>query len=206
MCRPTWSPARSPSGRSYSPCVPNELQFFLEWLPAPPARVLEVGCGNGELARALAQTYDVTAIDPVAPEGPIFRRERIEEHEGGPYDAIVASSSLHHVHDLQAVAAQLASLAPVLLLSEFAWERLDPQGAAWLGQYMPTDGWVAAHAHHHTGAALRETLAGVYEERAYVEVPYLYRFAAVPAEAELAALAAGDVQPIGFFYAGVSSR
>jgi 2-polyprenyl-3-methyl-5-hydroxy-6-metoxy-1,4-benzoquinol methylase len=181
-----------------------ELEFFLAHLPQPPARVLEVGCGDGTLARALAETYEVTAIDPAAPEGAIFRRERIEDHTGGPYDAIVASSSLHHVHDLDAVVAQLASLAPLLLLSEFAWERLDARGAAWLAQYMETDRWDAAHAHHHTGAALREALARMFDERAYVEVPYLYRFASVPAEAEQAALAAGEVQQLGFFYAGVS--
>jgi SAM-dependent methyltransferase len=179
-----------------------ELEFFLAHLPQPPARVLEVGCGDGTLARALAETYEVTAIDPVAPEGAIFRRERIEDHDGGPYDAIVASSSLHHVHDLDSVVAQLASLAPLLLLSEFAWERLDAQGAAWLSQYLQTDGWEAAHAHHHTGGALRAALARAFDERAYIEVPYLYRFAAVPAEAERAALAVGEVKPIGFFYAG----
>jgi SAM-dependent methyltransferase len=48
-------------------------------LPRPLARVLEVGCGRGELARKLAADgYEVLAIDPRAPEGPIFRRTTLE--------------------------------------------------------------------------------------------------------------------------------
>jgi len=36
-------------------------------LPPPPARVLEVGAGSGELAAALREAgYDVVAIDPAA--------------------------------------------------------------------------------------------------------------------------------------------
>jgi SAM-dependent methyltransferase len=44
------------------------LAFVRAALPPPPARVLEVGAGNGELAAALARAgYDVVAIDPAAP-------------------------------------------------------------------------------------------------------------------------------------------
>src|SRR5918998_551621 len=82
--------------------VPALKEFVLSQLAAPPARVLEVGCGEGELARAMAgEGYEVVAIDPDAPEGPIFRRTTIEEFDDpGPFDAVVASRSLHHVHDL----------------------------------------------------------------------------------------------------------
>ena len=55
-------------------------EFVLGQVGDPPGRVLEVGCGAGELAQALARAgHFVTAIDPRAPEGPIFRRVRIEE-------------------------------------------------------------------------------------------------------------------------------
>src|SRR5215211_7732235 len=73
--------------------------FVLAHLPAPPARVLEVGCGEGELARALDERgYDVTAIDPAAPAGPIFRRIKLEELEDDArFDAVVASCAFHHM-------------------------------------------------------------------------------------------------------------
>ena len=38
--------------------------FVRSWLPAPPARVLEIGCGDGELAPALAEEgWQVSAVD-----------------------------------------------------------------------------------------------------------------------------------------------
>ena len=42
-------------------------------LPPTPASVLEIGCGEGELARAVARLgYEIIAIDPQAPDGEIF--------------------------------------------------------------------------------------------------------------------------------------
>ena len=86
--------------------------FVLSHLAPPVARVLEVGCGQGQLALALdALGYDVVAVDPVAPEGPIFRRIQIEELvEPQPFDAAVASYSLHHVVDLNRVLDKLCAL------------------------------------------------------------------------------------------------
>ena len=77
-------------------------EFVLDQVGLPPTQVLEVGCGEGELAHALARAdHSVTAIDPRAPEGPIFRRVGIEEFsDPGPFDYVVASLSLHHVEDL----------------------------------------------------------------------------------------------------------
>src|SRR5215208_3442359 len=51
-------------------------QFVLRYLPPPPARVLEIGCGPvGDLTYAIAAAgYETAAVDPVAPEGPLFRR------------------------------------------------------------------------------------------------------------------------------------
>ena len=82
-------------------------EFVLGQIGDPPARVLEVGCGAGELAQALARAgHSVTAIDPRAPEGPSFRRVRIEEFSApGPFDYVVASQSLHHVDELSSPSA-----------------------------------------------------------------------------------------------------
>ena len=92
-------------------------------LPPSPARVLEVGCGAGDLARALsAEGYSVLAIDPDAPEEPIFRRTTIEAlDDPGPFDAVVASLSLHHVEDLGGVLDKLLRLLEgPLILNEHA--------------------------------------------------------------------------------------
>ena len=78
-------------------------EFLRAQLPQPPARVLEVGCGQGELTTALAvEGYDVLGIDPLAPPGDRFRRVRLEDigPEDGPFDAVVAAHVFHHVRDL----------------------------------------------------------------------------------------------------------
>ena len=74
--------------------------------------MLEVGCGQGQLALALdALGYDVVAVDPVAPERPMFRRIEIEELvDPQPFDAALASYSLHHVVDLERVLDKLRVL------------------------------------------------------------------------------------------------
>ena len=111
-------------------------EFVLGQIGDPPARVLEVGCGKGELAQALARAdYSMTAIDPRAPEGPIFRRVGIEDFsDPEPFDHVVASLSLHHVEDLgRALDKVVDSLRPggTLVVVEFAWERIDEATAEW---------------------------------------------------------------------------
>src|ERR687894_2791494 len=87
-------------------------EFVLGQIGNPPARVLEVGCGKGELALAMARAgHSVTAIDPRAPEGPIFRRTRIEEFtDPAQFDHVVASLALHHVEDLGMALGNIANL------------------------------------------------------------------------------------------------
>jgi 2-polyprenyl-3-methyl-5-hydroxy-6-metoxy-1,4-benzoquinol methylase len=46
------------------------IAFALTALEGSPRRVLEIGCGEGELATALAAAgHEVVAIDPEAPTG-----------------------------------------------------------------------------------------------------------------------------------------
>ena len=117
-------------------------EFVLGQIGEPPARVLEVGCGEGELARALARVgHSVTAIDPWAPEGPIFRRARIEEFsDPEPFDHVVASLSLHHVEDLRMALSNIADLlraGGTLVMVEFAWDRIDEATAEWVLERLP---------------------------------------------------------------------
>ena len=191
------------------------FDFVRAELPEPPARVLEVGCGDGELARALdAAGYRVLAIDPVAPDGPIFERTTIEDlRDAGPFDAAVASRSLHHVHDLDAVLAKLAGLAPLLVLHEFAWDRLDDATARWYDEQRgrspdpppSASEWRSRHAHLHGFDALRSGLRRHFEERAFAFVPYLYRYLHLPElePLEREAIERGEILALAFTYVGV---
>jgi SAM-dependent methyltransferase len=159
------------------------IEFVLSQLPPTPARVLEVGCGEGEVALALAEHgYEVVAIDPKAPEGPIFRRATIEAFEDpGPFDAVFASRSLHHVHDLSGVLDKLLRLIRgPLILNEFAWDRREPM----------TPEWEEEHAGLHGYGTMRPELDARFEERLFEWRPYT-------ADGE-------DVPGLGFRYVGVA--
>ena len=161
------------------------IEFVLSQLPQPPARVLEVGCGKGEVALALVERgYEVVALDPEAPEGEIFRRTTIEAfEEPGSFDALFASRSLHHVHDLGGVLDKLMRLSRgPLILNEFAWDRLEPM----------TPEWEAEHEGLHGYGAMRAELDVRFDERFFEWRPYL-------ADGR-------DVPGLGFRYAGVPRR
>jgi SAM-dependent methyltransferase len=85
--------------------------------------------------------HSVTAIDPRAPEGPIFRRVRIEElPDPGPFDHVVASLSLHHVEDIGRVLDKIADLlraGGTLVVVEFAWDRFNEATAEWALERLP---------------------------------------------------------------------
>ena len=156
-------------------------RFVLSQLPPTPARVLEVGCGDGELARGLdAEGYELLAIDPDAPDGRIFRRTTIEAlDDPGPFDAVVASRSLHHVEDLGGVLDKLVRLLDgPLILNEFAWDRLEPM----------TSEWEEEHADLHGYAQMRPELDARFEELFFEWRPY-------PVDGE-------DVSGLGFRYVG----
>jgi len=111
-----------------------------EWvranLPAPPARVLEIGAGEGELARSLRTSgYDTTAIDPKSEVADVKGIALVDlPQQGDRFDAALAVVSLHHVDPLEAsierLAAALAPGAP-LLVDEFDAVQLDERAAAW---------------------------------------------------------------------------
>jgi SAM-dependent methyltransferase len=159
------------------------IDFVLSQLETPPRRVLEIGCGEGTLALALSERgYDVVAIDPDAPDGEIFRRTTIEAFDDpGPFDAVVASLSLHHVHDLGAALDKVVRLLDgPLILNEFAWDRREPM----------TPEWEDEHEGLHGYGAMRAELDARFEERFFEWRPY-------PVEGE-------DVPGLGFRYVGLA--
>jgi SAM-dependent methyltransferase len=205
--------------------------FALAHLPSAPARVLEVGCGNGELALALVDDgYDMTAIDPRAPDGEIFRATRLEDFDDADgFDAVVASVSLHHVESLDAAFAKIAGLLRpdgILVLEEFAKERIAGPTARWYFHQRQAlaglnddphlsddfETWLAEwHVRHdevHTLTDLRRALDERFVERHAESGPYLYDHwlhdAVAPLERAL--VDAGAIDAVGFRYVGVLSR
>lgn len=186
--------------------------------------MLEVGCGAGELALALdGAGYEVTAIDPAAPDGPIFRPIKLEELEDDArFDAVVASRVLHHMGEnlepnLDRVARVLEGGGP-LVVEEFAPDRLDEPTAAWYeGQRQilaaagyPSDRPSAEQweQHHVSVTASDVLLAAVrsrFQEQVYEDVPYLWRYldAVVSAELEESLVAMGAIRALGFRLVGI---
>lgn len=208
----------------------NLEAFVLAHLPPVPARVLEVGCGAGALARALAHAgYAVTAIDPEAPEGPLFLRVTLEElADPGPFDAVVASLSLHHVENLVTALDRIEALLAargVLVVNEFAKERLDRPTAAWYfgrrralaaAHGAPAPGsideclreWENDHAALHGYEAMRAALDARFHERYFAWVPYLHHeLAHVTSEAaEQELIDAGAIRATGFRFVGETAK
>jgi SAM-dependent methyltransferase len=201
-------------------------QFVRERLPEPPARVLEVGCGNGELTTALAVAgHDALGIDPVAPDGPNFRRLTLDDLEPGPrFDAVVAAFSLHHIRDLDAALERIAGLlvpGGLLLVDEFAWDLLDEPTGDWLwgqqraiaaaaGGAAPDSPeelraeWDADHLGMHGYEAMRHALDERFEAATFEWTPFLHRHLGGVSSAvlEQALVDAGAIRALGFRYAG----
>lgn len=182
--------------------------------------MLEVGCGErgGITPRLVDAGYEAVAVDPAAPDGEPYSRIRFQELTDETYDAVVAERVLHHVHPLDESFDKLAALAPLLILDEFAWNRIDDPTRDWYeAQHRalrasggeptgPPDlaEWRASWTGLHPDDVLRRALADRYEERLYEPRPYLYRWlGGADTEAiEGRLAAAGAIQPIGFRWVG----
>jgi SAM-dependent methyltransferase len=203
------------------------LDFAGAHLPPPPARVLDVGCGQGELTTALAVAgYDVLGIDPLAPDGDRFRRILLDDLDPneGPFDAVVASHSLHHIRDLGPALDQVVVLlrpGGALVLDEHGWDLADEKTLDWLYNQRRTlaaagqgeasvslealrDEWAAEHVGLHGFEALRSEVDARFEERAFVRTPFFHRLlGGVATEVlEQALIDAGAIQALGFRFAG----
>lgn len=193
--------------------------FVFDHLPPPPRRILEVGCGDkgGLVERLAAAGYDVLGVDPRAPEGERFRRVDFRELDG-EFDAVVAGRVLHHLQPLDGAIAKLAELAPLLLVDEFAPERIDGAAADWYeGQLRmlraagarpeapeSIEEWHARHPDLHSHDVLVGALRAHFDERAHEWVPYLHRWLRGPSSKPLeqTLIDAGAFPPIGYRWAG----
>jgi hypothetical protein len=170
-----------------------------------------------------AAGYDVLAVDPEAPAGPLYRPITLEElDDPGPFDAVVAGRVLHHVHPLAPALDKLAALAPLLVLDEFAWNHMDEPTVDWyhaqrrllvaVGRQPkgPPDleEWRARHSDLHPYETLRAEIDARFNERYFEWRPYLYRWLEGPATEALeqSLIASGAIRPVGFRYAGVRTE
>jgi SAM-dependent methyltransferase len=162
------------------------LAYVRASLPAPGARVLEVGAGDGWLTAALRdQGYDAVGIDPH--HGPAdgvrpVALADLDEPEAS-FDAAVAVVALHHVEPLDASLARLAALVRpggVLVVDEFDVGRYDERADAWrIGHGAPP---ARDLSEMHTVEVLRRALAdaGFELPSEPVRGPYLHRWAMPP--------------------------
>jgi len=201
--------------------APSVLAFVRAALPPPPARVLEVGAGDGELAAALADAgYDVVAIDPAYDgEAVVFPVALLELDEPpASFDAAVAVVSLHHVEPLEPSCAHLGKLVRpggALVVDEFDVVAFDERAATWLrarrrelGREGPDHiGAMIAdvRGHLHPVERIRAALSPAFELGACAPGPYLHRWDLGPAlqSPEEEAIAAGELPAVGARFTGV---
>ena len=124
------------------PSVRYTYDFVRAWLPGGTERILEIGCGSGELAAALAADgFQVIAIDS-DPECAAQARSRGVDARlmiwpgplNGRFDAILFTRSLHHVEDLAgSVAAAAEALNPGgrIIVEDFRAEGGSERSARW---------------------------------------------------------------------------
>ena len=167
------------------------LAFVRASLPEPPARVLEVGAGDGELAADLRGLgYDVLAIDPASETSEVARLALHEVAASAePFDAAVAVVSLHHVEPLRESCERLAALVRPggrLVIDEFDVARFDERAARWwiaqraaMGE--PSEHEPAAMVEHYRGhlhalGRVMQQLADGFAVGEPVRGPYLHRW------------------------------
>jgi SAM-dependent methyltransferase len=198
---------------------PDVARFVLTELPAPPARVIEIGAGNGALAREMrSRGYDVLAIDPAAASGDGVEPVALNDVAAADatFDAAVAVVSLHHVEPLSDSFRRLAEIVRpggILVVDEFDVARLDERAARW---------WLARraeHDHHEPGPAelvaqMRDHIHSVRELTAALEPwfelsdatlgPYLYRWNLPPGyrREEEDQIASGSLPATGVRFTG----
>jgi hypothetical protein len=211
--------------------VPDFATFVFEQLPPPPLRVLEIGCGRegGLVAQLAAAGYDALGVDPDAPEGERFVRATFQDAArtsnsvllAGSWGAVVAGRVLHHVEPLAESLDLLATLAPLLVVDEFAWNRIDDAAQDWYeGQHRllraagaeppgppSLDDWRARHRDLHSDDVLLPALRARWRELVHEPRPYLYRWLDGPSSEALeqSLVDAGAFAAIGYRWAGAST-
>lgn len=211
----------------------SEWSFISTALPPPPARLLEIGCGaaGGIVPAALAAGYGAVGVDPQAPEGAAYRQVPFEKYEApSGLDVVVSVQALHHLANLDLAFERVDRMLTqdgVLVIVEWAWERIDEATARWLFARVPAEansGWAGerrdnwrasglpwpeyrdrwAHEHGlHSWRAVETALANRFDTVLCEEAPSLFGdVAELSEEIERAAIAAGGISTTGIHWVG----
>jgi SAM-dependent methyltransferase len=116
--------------------------FVKRFLPAVGRRILEVGCGDGELAACLSNDgYAVWAIDSDRDSIAAARRLGVDARvatwphfNGGHFDAVLFTRSLHHIHPLDESigrAAESLTEGGCVIVEDFAYDSVDDKTLRW---------------------------------------------------------------------------
>ena len=184
---------------------------------------------GGFVPMLLDSGYDAVGIDPKAPDGAQYQRIEFERADlPRPLDAVVASTSLHHVADPAEVVERLAAvLGPggIVVVVEWASERFDEKTARWCFERLVEEGWLRElrdewrasnldwpdyfrgwleREHLHSGETLVSALEDRLERRLLALGPYFFPdLADTNEEEERAAIAAGRIEPNRIEYVGL---
>ncbi|MBA4185933.1 MAG: class I SAM-dependent methyltransferase [Acidobacteria bacterium] len=118
------------------------LEFILDNIASQNLRMLEVGCGDGALAKRLkdlghalvAVDSSAESIDRAKELGIDARVANFPDFEESPFDVILFTRSLHHIRPLEPSLIQtLRLLKPdgLLIVEDFAFSETHEEAAAW---------------------------------------------------------------------------
>ena len=132
----------------------DEVAGWLAGLRPARGRLLDVGCGSGELLEALrADGWQVSGVEPSARSAEIARAQRGLDVQAagfddavlpdGGFEAVVFAAALEHLHDPLAALVRarrllsVGGLVAVLFLPRFDAPQTRLFGARWIGLDLP---------------------------------------------------------------------
>ena len=184
----------------------DTLDYVLRHLSLQGTRILEVGCGAGDFAYTLIQHGAIVtacdtnkdAVQLAQDKGVAALHTDFLSFEGGLFDAVIFTRSLHHMPQLpQTIQHAQSLLIPggKLLVEEFDLEMIDQASARWYYDTRalvalctggpsypytedPVQSWAGDHVHQpplHTGTDMLQAIKAHFTQVETARNAYLYR-------------------------------